>query len=175
MQTTNATHTQLPLCSALPTLRRNDHATPNGIVEYLQESLTKNRNPVDIDGIFGPDTQQAVINFQTKKGITVDGIVGPQTWNQLKACVSEHAQLPPCSSLPTLERNDYQPAPDEYVTYLQQNLNKNGAKLKIDGLFGKNTQQAVRNFQTQKGITVDGIVGPQTWSQLNACFSEPPC
>ncbi|WP_411218733.1 peptidoglycan-binding domain-containing protein [Terribacillus saccharophilus] len=38
---------------------------------------------VTADGIFGPDTRQAVINFQRNNGLGVDGIVGRQTWNRL--------------------------------------------------------------------------------------------
>ncbi|WP_244499294.1 peptidoglycan-binding domain-containing protein [Terribacillus halophilus] len=38
---------------------------------------------VTADGIFGPITRQAVINFQRNNGLGVDGIVGPQTWNRL--------------------------------------------------------------------------------------------
>lgn len=89
MQTTNTIHAQLPLCSALPTLARNDQAAPNKDVRYLQQSLTKNGYPVAIDGLFGKETEQAVIKFQKQKRIAVDGIVGPQTWNQLNACFSE--------------------------------------------------------------------------------------
>jgi peptidoglycan hydrolase-like protein with peptidoglycan-binding domain len=86
MQTTNETYTQLPLCSSLPTLRRNDQAAANKDVRYLQQNLTKNGYPVSIDGLFGVKTEQAVINFQKKKQITVDGIVGEQTWSRLEAC-----------------------------------------------------------------------------------------
>jgi N-acetyl-anhydromuramyl-L-alanine amidase AmpD len=91
MQTTNTVHSQLPLCSSLPTLARNDHAAPNKDVRYLQQSLAKNGYPVAIDGLFGKKTEQAVVNFQKQKRIAVDGIVGPQTWNQLNACFSEPA------------------------------------------------------------------------------------
>lgn len=86
MQTTNATQTQFPLCSSLPTLRRNDKAAPNKDVRYLQQNLTKNGYPVNIDGQFGPKTEQAVINFQKKQLIAIDGIVGQQTWVRLGAC-----------------------------------------------------------------------------------------
>jgi peptidoglycan hydrolase-like protein with peptidoglycan-binding domain len=88
MQTTNAIHTQLPLCSSLPTLRRNDQAAPNQDVRYLQQNLNKNGYPVTIDGIFGPKTEQAVINFQRSKRIQADGIVGPQTWKQFGVCTT---------------------------------------------------------------------------------------
>ncbi|MEG4360132.1 peptidoglycan-binding domain-containing protein, partial [Microcoleus sp. Aus8_D1] len=42
--------------------------------------------PVATDGFFGAKTEQAVINFQTKNKMMVDGIVGPRTWSQLGAC-----------------------------------------------------------------------------------------
>ncbi|MCM3224846.1 peptidoglycan-binding domain-containing protein [Terribacillus saccharophilus] len=38
---------------------------------------------VTADGIFGPNTRQAVINFQRNNGLGVDGIVGQATWNRL--------------------------------------------------------------------------------------------
>ncbi|MFP7477562.1 peptidoglycan-binding domain-containing protein [Terribacillus saccharophilus] len=38
---------------------------------------------ITADGIFGPNTRQAVINFQRSNGLGVDGIVGRETWNKL--------------------------------------------------------------------------------------------
>ncbi|MEG3885361.1 peptidoglycan-binding domain-containing protein, partial [Microcoleus sp. herbarium19] len=66
MQSTNATQAQLPLCSSLPTLQRNNNTAANKDVRYLQQSLVKNGYPVTIDGFFGAKTEQAVINFQKK-------------------------------------------------------------------------------------------------------------
>jgi peptidoglycan hydrolase-like protein with peptidoglycan-binding domain len=86
-----------------------------------------------------------------------------------------HAQLPMCSSLPTLRRNDSSPAANKDVRYLQQSLVKKGYSLEIDGFFGGKTEQAVINFQKKNKLTVDGIVGQQTWNTLGACISEPPC
>jgi peptidoglycan hydrolase-like protein with peptidoglycan-binding domain len=36
----------------------------------------------------------------------------------------------------------------------------------VDGIFGPSTEAAVKNFQHDKGLTVDGIVGPHTWAAL---------
>jgi hypothetical protein len=44
----------------------------------------------------------------------------------------------------------------------------------VDGKFGSNTQTAVRNFQAALGLTVDGIVGDQTWSALQAVIESDP-
>jgi V8-like Glu-specific endopeptidase len=41
--------------------------------------------PLVMDGDFGPKTHAMVVEFQRKKGLTVDGIVGPQTWGALLA------------------------------------------------------------------------------------------
>lgn len=52
------------------------------------------------------------------------------------------------------------------VETLQKLLNIRGSKLKIDGTFGASTTRAVKNFQTQYKLKVDGIVGYQTWENL---------
>ena len=86
MQSTNEIQAQLPQCSSLPTLQRNNNTTANKDVRYLQQSLVKKGYSLSIDGLFGAKTEAAVIDFQKKKKIAVDGIVGQQTWNYLDAC-----------------------------------------------------------------------------------------
>jgi N-acetyl-anhydromuramyl-L-alanine amidase AmpD len=38
-------------------------------------------NPGDVDGIFGSQSESVAKRFQTQKGLTSDGLVGPATWN----------------------------------------------------------------------------------------------
>src|ERR671926_317275 len=52
------------------------------------------------------------------------------------------------------------------VKTLQYLLRARGHNLTVDGIFGSNTDAAVRAFQQQKCLAVDGIVGPDTWSAL---------
>jgi peptidoglycan hydrolase-like protein with peptidoglycan-binding domain len=53
------------------------------------------------------------------------------------------------------------------VGVLQADLNRHGAKLKIDEVFGPLTEAAVKIFQKVRGLVVDGIVGPLTWAKLS--------
>ena len=57
-------------------------------VRELQENLVMLGEPIMIDGIFGPSTKRAVVKFQRKAGLPVDGIVGGNTWSELKQSVS---------------------------------------------------------------------------------------
>ena len=53
------------------------------------------------------------------------------------------------------------------VRILQQKLKGKGYHLSTDGIFGVRTDEAVRAFQADHGLTVDGIVGAKTWTELN--------
>ena len=52
------------------------------------------------------------------------------------------------------------------VRALQQRLKDRGWKITVDGEFGPQTDRIVRAFQKDKGLIVDGEVGPHTWSAL---------
>ena len=52
------------------------------------------------------------------------------------------------------------------VKRLQQALNRQGYNLTVDGIFGTNTQNAVKQYQQKNGLSVDGIAGAQTWGKL---------
>lgn len=59
------------------------------------------------------------------------------------------------------------------VGILQKLLNRAGAKLNPDGVFGPKTLAAVRQFQRSKGLTPDGIVGKDTWPRLTEGLDLP--
>lgn len=62
----------------------------------------------------------------------------------------------------------------EDVKILQTTLNKFGYNLTIDGIFGKNTQSAVIDYQKKNNLSSDGIVGAKTWTMLGFPTSETP-
>ena len=52
------------------------------------------------------------------------------------------------------------------VKKLQTELNKYGYGLDVDGSFGQKTNDAVRDYQSKNGLSVDGVVGNNTWGCL---------
>lgn len=68
------------------------------------------------------------------------------------------------SKLPTLRKGDS----GECVVHLQYMLDwKLPGDFKVDGIFGSATENAVKKFQSAKGLEVDGVVGQKTWQFLN--------
>ena len=60
------------------------------------------------------------------------------------------------------------------VTELQKLLNQNGYNLDLDGNFGPKTQAAVKEYQQKNGLSVDGIVGENTWGALTSASTATP-
>lgn len=89
---------------------------------------------------------QTELNNQFRKGLNVDGLRGPKT---LDACV-------------TVKRG----ARGNITKLIQERLNSVGFHISIDGVFGGGTENAVKVFQRNRGLSADGIVGRNTWEWL---------
>ena len=129
-----------------PTLKKGDSGNEVYAIQYLLNH--HGQNPAT-DGIFGPDTQSEVEDFQTLKNLAEDGIVGPETWQAL---------------IVTVKQGDTGPAVRAVQQLLKGKFGFN--TVNVDGIFGPITFQAVKDFQSSKNITSDGIVGPVTWQKL---------
>ena len=69
--------------SSRPTLRRGARGQAVKDCQVILDSLGYDIGPCGTDGIFGRCTEAAVKAFQKDRNITVDGIVGKQTWKEL--------------------------------------------------------------------------------------------
>jgi len=58
-------------------------------VRQLQKALNKVGYKLDVDGGFGPKTKAAVVDYQKKNGLAVDGVVGSETWGSLMAVTTK--------------------------------------------------------------------------------------
>ncbi len=134
------------------------------------------------DGIYGANTTAAVRAFQTKYGLTVDGVVGPMTWAAIyDQYYSLESDLSPIASvLPgqfqgtTLSAGATGNAVKQMQFYLRIIAQSNTAipVITADGVFGANTTAAVRAFQTFYGLAVDGAVGRLTWNRIYEVYTD---
>ena len=141
-----------------PTIRQGAKGNFVTILQYILNDFGYN---LVADGIFGSATTRAVADFQGKNNLKQDGIVGRNTWNSL-------LNLLPTSQ--TLKRGDEKSA----VQYLQRLLLSFLYPItSIDGIFGPETERAVKQFQTENALVADGIVGRNTWNALQSSFGRP--
>ena len=133
-----------------------------------------------LDGLFGPSTEDAVRAFQRIFNLNPDGIVGPSTWYQLQAiyvAVTKLAELQSegqryLTSSYELPRVLSLGSSGEYVSKLQYLLQILGdfipeiPALTIDGQYGVTTRDAVLAYQRYAGLTPSGLVGEATWDSI---------
>lgn len=128
---------------------------------------------LSVDGIFGDMTKEAVMQYQAAAGLTIDGIIGPRTWASI---VSTY------DSLPVADKDTYpgyllrEGSQGAAVENMQAKLNRLAAVYEAintqteDGKFGPNMENAVKRFQRQFSLTVDGIIGKATWDKIVLAF-----
>ena len=127
-------------------------------VKTLQFLLRARGHTVTVDGIFGPQTDAAVKAFQTRKGLAANGIVDPNSWTALIIQVKKGSS------------GDAVRGVQEEFQFRNESGNPNQG-VQVDGIFGPQTDSAVRAFQHAvsldvPSVAVDGIVGPITWQAL---------
>jgi N-acetylmuramoyl-L-alanine amidase len=123
---------------------------------------------VEASDVYDEEVAQAVRAFQQRRGLLVDGVLGPHTHIALDGA---HWKLGDrmLSHIPghMLQGDD--------VAELQERLLSLGfTPDRVDGVFGTHTEHAVRRFQANVGLAVDGRVGPQTlraFADLNRSVS----
>lgn len=135
-------------------------------VSDLQQQLQKlGYFNADVTGYFGPLTKDAVIQFQKDKGLTANGVVDDETESALR---QRNRPSPILVSQSSEDNLLAQGERGQTVQALQENLKTLGFYSgSPNGVFDDKTEAAVMAFQKAKGLTVDGIVGPQTRAKLS--------
>jgi len=110
-----------------------------------------------VDGVRGPLTKSAIAHFQRRRGLSVDGVVGPQT----RRAFGKRGR--PAFGSRTMKRGDrgWDVAAMQYI--LARRGYPPGA---IDAVFGPMTDTALKNFQRALGLSADGLAGPATIAGL---------
>jgi len=106
-----------------------------------------------IDGIAGPMTKRAIVDFQRGAGLAADGVPGRRT----RAALGRFGR--PLFGTRVMKRGMF----GLDVSVLQFLLARRGfAPPRLSSFFGGTTDNLVRRFQRKAGLQVDGIVGPAT-------------
>ena len=130
-----------------------------------------------VDGRYGASTASAVRAFQRRYGLTVDGVVGRETWN---AIYNEFRSIQSDNGTPNAYPGTAlrEGASGQNVRLVQfwlkiaHTVYSRLNDLTVDGKFGAATTAAVKRFQTYFGLTSDGVVGRTTWNKLYEVYND---
>ncbi len=187
---TTVTPTAQPAAGTRPILKTGDRGESVSELQAMLKLLGFYNGAVD--GAYQEGTATAVSAFQRAAGLTADGIAGTATWNRLLPAANNVTPVTPTPPRPTptptptptpvtpTPTNPAVPQPTTVslpilrlgmrgsaISQLQQRLRRlgffNGA---VDGIFGTETENAVKAMQRNFGLEADGIVGLATWDAL---------
>jgi len=174
LYSSTARYASHPVATADPGAARTLSLGMSGNDVYaLQERLIELRYLSGVaDGVFGVETQNALIEFQKRNNLTADGNAGSTTLRKLSgSCKAAGGSTPPPAAVgATLREGDQ----GEAVYILQARLFELGYYTgRIDGRFSEETTMAVTQFQMNNGLTADGIAGRGTQSKLESGTAIP--
>lgn len=175
LYSSSARYASSPVATANPDATRTLTLGMTGNDVYaLQERLIELRYLSGVaDGVFGAETQAALIAFQKNNGLTADGNAGSSTLKKLAGSCKAATRTTPTpvpSGTVTLREGDE----GENVYILQAYLFELGYYTgRIDGRFSAETTEAVKAFQRANGLTADGIAGKGTQSKLTSGSAIP--
>lgn len=141
---------------------------------------------LELTDFFDVNMETAVKNFQKIFNLTPDGIVGKSTWYKIKSIFNG------VKGLAELETEGLTQSEVDRIYSKELRLGDTGPQVKIiqyylsvlayfdenlpmpsgTGTFDEKTQRAVREFQDQQGLTVDGVVGRETWNALLGAYDR---
>ncbi|WP_252249954.1 peptidoglycan-binding protein [Clostridium sp. ZBS13] len=147
----------------------------NAISEFYKE-IPK----IKVDGMFKKKTKSAVMEFQKKFGLNVDGKIGVNDWKKL---ISVYNSLDggqninksdilydyPGFDLELGDRDGYVTVFQKYINVLAKN-NYLSNQIIENGVFDKRTEKAIKELQEKFGLKVTGIVDKLTWDKTASLY-----
>ncbi len=164
-------------------LREGDSSEDVAYVRRLISTLSNvfgDLNPLDINSNFDASLRDDVIILQRLLSLPETGIVDETTWNYLNELYRQESG----NAIFNLGEQPYGGTPLREgsrgleVRYIQAALERIRVReqsippVAVDGVFGRDTDSAVRRFQEIAGLTPDGIVGRDTWNALNSAINS---
>jgi len=115
-------------------------------------------------GYYGPITKQSVREFQAANGLRVDGVAGPSTMAALDRKVAFDPGGGGSQPQPQPQPKNLlaQGSEGEAVARAKERLNQFGYSTGEGDTYDEQTVAAVKRFQADKGLPVDGVIGPNT-------------
>ncbi len=143
------------------------------VIGYFDDRIPMPR----LDGIFDQDTKDSVVAFQQEAGLEPDGVVDRETWNRI---AQDYAETVASASPETLEGSE-ELYPGRVLTLgmtgsdveqIQEFLQDAAERydfippVEVTGTFDEATEAAARAVQAQRGLPVNGAIGPLTWERI---------
>ena len=167
-------------------IRQGDSGTAVFTLQRQLNRITKDYpffGLLTVDGVFGAKMAATVKAFQKQFNLTADGVVGRQTWYKISyiyVSVKDFAELTSEGETfsgtlsdgtwgGTVLRTGSTGSSVEQMQFWLNTLAQYDSSIPsvtVDGVFGSGTAAAVRAFQRKYGLTVDGVVGRTTWTEL---------
>ncbi len=153
------------------------------IQEYLRaiSFLDKRIPQIGVDGIYGPQTKEAVIAYQRARGLPITGTVNQETWNYLATeyRIIRDLQTAPrsISPFPSVTHVIRPGDRGAIVTILQVLLDEIGKRypnlprVPVTSVYDEATEQAVKTFQKNAKREVTGEVAKGDWDHLADAYN----
>ncbi len=138
---------------------------------------------VDIDGILGPNTRAAIIEFQKTMNLPSTGMLDDGTWNAMyDSVLGILRELPPTAIAlpaflyPNVIYREGVTGPgvfviQELLAYISTVV-PSIPRAEPDGIFGPETTAAVKAFQRMNGLEANGIVAEETWNRIVRVYRD---
>ena len=149
--------------SAFEDLQNLKFGDTNEALKKLEEKLVQlgYMDETIANGIYGPETSKAIQNFQKDYGEVVDGVLHKSTFDKIIKAVGK-ASISFDEEFRKGSKGDGVKAMQEKLVELGYLTDEFGA----DGIFGKNTEAALKEYQKAMGIEPTGIFDESTYTKM---------